>query len=90
MGKELSRCAGRLFNGFIPRMEQLNRQPGLPTQTGKIDETSIYSLRHALLRRTAAETPIPIMNKSSFSKLPRWAFDDVYHFDAPPRPTVST
>ncbi|XP_015236890.1 PREDICTED: alpha-N-acetylgalactosaminide alpha-2,6-sialyltransferase 1-like [Cyprinodon variegatus] len=88
LGKELSKSAGRLFNGFIPRMEQLNRQPGLPTQTGKIDETNIYSLRHALPRRTAAGTPIPIMNKSSFSKLPRWAFDDVYNFDAPPRPTT--
>ncbi|XP_049915846.1 alpha-N-acetylgalactosaminide alpha-2,6-sialyltransferase 1-like [Epinephelus moara] len=32
-----------------------------------------------------AETPMPILYRSSFKKAPRWDFDDVYNQDAPPR-----
>uniref|UniRef100_A0A3B3YE73 alpha-N-acetylgalactosaminide alpha-2,6-sialyltransferase n=1 Tax=Poecilia mexicana TaxID=48701 RepID=A0A3B3YE73_9TELE len=32
-------------------------------------------------------TPIPIIKKSSFNKLPLWSFEDIYNLDAPPRPT---
>ncbi|KAM9424568.1 alpha-N-acetylgalactosaminide alpha-2,6-sialyltransferase 1-like isoform 2-T2 [Pholidichthys leucotaenia] len=31
------------------------------------------------------ETPMPMLNRSSFKKLPRWDFDDIYNQDAPPR-----
>ncbi|XP_042371933.1 alpha-N-acetylgalactosaminide alpha-2,6-sialyltransferase 1-like, partial [Plectropomus leopardus] len=39
------------------------------------------SVSHAVV----AETPMPILNRSSFKKCPRWDFDDVYNQDAPPR-----
>jgi len=35
------------------------------------------------------ETPIPILSRQSFKKLPQWDFEDVYNQDASPRPTVS-
>ncbi|XP_028332315.1 alpha-N-acetylgalactosaminide alpha-2,6-sialyltransferase 1-like [Gouania willdenowi] len=31
------------------------------------------------------ETPMPILSRSNFTKLPLWDFDDVYNQDAPPR-----
>lgn len=37
----------------------------------------------------APETPIPIILKKLFNKLPQWDFEDIYNQDAPPRPTVS-
>lgn len=40
-------------------------------------------------RGAMAETPMPILYKINFTKLPQWDFDDVYNQDAPPRPTVS-
>uniref|UniRef100_A0A3Q1INM2 alpha-N-acetylgalactosaminide alpha-2,6-sialyltransferase n=1 Tax=Anabas testudineus TaxID=64144 RepID=A0A3Q1INM2_ANATE len=39
------------------------------------------------LHRTEAETPMPVLYKTSFSKLPHWDFEDVYNQDAPPRQT---
>uniref|UniRef100_A0A668W3Q5 alpha-N-acetylgalactosaminide alpha-2,6-sialyltransferase n=1 Tax=Oreochromis aureus TaxID=47969 RepID=A0A668W3Q5_OREAU len=35
-----------------------------------------------------AETPIPLLYRGNFTKLPQWDFDDVYNQDAPPRPTT--
>lgn len=35
------------------------------------------------------ETPMPVLSRESFGKLPRWDFEDVYNRDAPPRHTVS-
>ncbi|KAM9716396.1 alpha-N-acetylgalactosaminide alpha-2,6-sialyltransferase 1.1 [Menidia menidia] len=34
------------------------------------------------------ETPIPILYKKNFTKLPRWDFEDIYNQDAPPRLTT--
>nr|XP_057922793.1 alpha-N-acetylgalactosaminide alpha-2,6-sialyltransferase 1-like [Doryrhamphus excisus] len=31
------------------------------------------------------ETPIPVISRSKFSKLPVWDFEDIYNQDAPPR-----
>lgn len=36
-----------------------------------------------------AETPIPVISRKSFTKLPQWDFEDYYNLDAPPRLTVS-
>lgn len=36
-----------------------------------------------------AESIVPILSKTSFDRLPRWDFEDVYSQDAPPRHTVS-
>ncbi|KAM6896974.1 alpha-N-acetylgalactosaminide alpha-2,6-sialyltransferase 1-like [Xenentodon cancila] len=33
------------------------------------------------------ETPIPIISRKSFTKLPQWDFEDYYSQDAPPKPT---
>ncbi|XP_067431964.1 alpha-N-acetylgalactosaminide alpha-2,6-sialyltransferase 1-like isoform X1 [Thunnus thynnus] len=35
-----------------------------------------------------AETPMPVLYKSSFKKLPKWDFEDKYNQDAPPRQTT--
>lgn len=37
----------------------------------------------------AAETPMAVLVKKSFKKLPQWDFEDVYNQDAPPRHSVS-
>ncbi|KAF1373673.1 hypothetical protein PFLUV_G00241390 [Perca fluviatilis] len=34
------------------------------------------------------ETPMPVLSKTSFKKLPHWDFDDVYNQDVPPRQTT--
>ncbi|KAF1373676.1 hypothetical protein PFLUV_G00241420 [Perca fluviatilis] len=34
------------------------------------------------------ETPMPVLSKTSFTKLPHWDFDDVYNQDVPPRQTT--
>ncbi|XP_037547447.1 alpha-N-acetylgalactosaminide alpha-2,6-sialyltransferase 1-like [Nematolebias whitei] len=52
-------------------------QRGLVTTTGPMNTTT-----------PAPETPIPIMLKKSFKKLPEWDFEDIYNQDAPPRPTT--
>lgn len=38
---------------------------------------------------TVCETPIPIIFKKDFKKMPQWDFEDVYNQDANPRQTVS-
>lgn len=42
----------------------------------------------ASARGAVAETPMPVLSRKSFNKLPQWDFEDVYNQDAPPRPTV--
>ncbi|XP_056222942.1 alpha-N-acetylgalactosaminide alpha-2,6-sialyltransferase 1-like isoform X2 [Seriola aureovittata] len=39
-------------------------------------------------RGAVAETPMPVLSKKSFKKLPQWDFEDVYNQDAPPRQTT--
>ncbi|KAF3853804.1 hypothetical protein F7725_014492 [Dissostichus mawsoni] len=40
------------------------------------------------IRGVVAETPMPVLIKSSFKKLPEWDFDDIYNQDAPTRQTT--
>lgn len=40
-------------------------------------------------RGTVAETPIPILFRKAYDKLPVWDFEDTYNQDAAPRQTVS-
>ncbi|XP_037133792.1 alpha-N-acetylgalactosaminide alpha-2,6-sialyltransferase 1-like isoform X2 [Syngnathus acus] len=40
------------------------------------------------LRVVSPETPMPILLKTNFSKLPLWDFEDVYNQDATPRNTM--
>ncbi|XP_054455504.1 alpha-N-acetylgalactosaminide alpha-2,6-sialyltransferase 1-like, partial [Anoplopoma fimbria] len=35
-----------------------------------------------------AETPMPVLSRKSFKKLPEWDFEDIYNQDAPPRQTT--
>ncbi|XP_034069851.1 alpha-N-acetylgalactosaminide alpha-2,6-sialyltransferase 1-like [Gymnodraco acuticeps] len=42
----------------------------------------------AHIRGVVAETPMPVLIKSSFKKLPEWDFEDIYNQDAPPRQTT--
>ncbi|XP_054899132.1 alpha-N-acetylgalactosaminide alpha-2,6-sialyltransferase 1-like [Poeciliopsis prolifica] len=66
----------------VQRIRNPSRLFGLPTQTGrKINKTSIYSRGNV-----KNENLIPIMDLSSFKKLPQWSFEDIYNLDAPPRP----
>ncbi|XP_073345265.1 alpha-N-acetylgalactosaminide alpha-2,6-sialyltransferase 1-like [Pagrus major] len=52
------------------------------TQKAKNDETT------ASTHTAVGETPMPILSRESFKKLPRWDFEDVYNRDAPPRHTT--
>ncbi|KAL3051699.1 hypothetical protein OYC64_001853 [Pagothenia borchgrevinki] len=40
------------------------------------------------IRGVVAETPMPVLIRSSFKKLPEWDFEDIYNQDAPPRQTT--
>ncbi|XP_045925740.1 alpha-N-acetylgalactosaminide alpha-2,6-sialyltransferase 1-like [Micropterus dolomieu] len=42
----------------------------------------------ASTRGAVAETPMPILSRNSFKKLPQWDFEDVYNQDAPRRQTT--
>lgn len=56
----------------------------------KVDLTpSAQSTKSLNTTTPVPETPIPIILKKSFKKLPQWDFEDIYNQDAPPRPTVS-
>ncbi|XP_073345523.1 alpha-N-acetylgalactosaminide alpha-2,6-sialyltransferase 1-like [Pagrus major] len=52
------------------------------TQKAKNDETTAST--HAAV----GETPMPVLSRESFKKLPQWDFEDVYNRDAPPRHTT--
>lgn len=52
-------------------------------QKAKTDQTTAST--HAAV----GETPMPVLSRESFGKLPQWDFEDVYNRDAPPRHTVS-
>ncbi|KAM4526361.1 alpha-N-acetylgalactosaminide alpha-2,6-sialyltransferase 1-like [Fundulus diaphanus] len=57
-------------------------------ETGNTDTTNYYSVRNTKTQRTTSETPIPMMNASSFDKLPQWSFEDIYNLDTLPRSTT--
>lgn len=60
--------------------ESMTTNPVIKTDLNKISTP---------LHGGEAETPMPVLYKKSFNKLPRWDFEDVYNQDAPPRHTVS-
>lgn len=83
-GKIQPRGEEGVFEGLFQRKGNLSRLPCWLSQIGKVDKSNIKTPRRTF------ETPIPIIKKSSFNKLPWWSFEDMYNLDAPPRPTVST
>lgn len=48
----------------------------------------VAQLKTGLKKSFSHETPMPILLRNSFKKLPRWDFEDVYNQDAPPRQTT--
>lgn len=70
------------FNGLFQRKRNLSGLPCWLSQFGKVDKSNIKTPRRT------SETPIPIIKKSSFNKLPWWSFEDIYNLDAPSRPTT--
>uniref|UniRef100_A0A3B3V3W9 alpha-N-acetylgalactosaminide alpha-2,6-sialyltransferase n=1 Tax=Poecilia latipinna TaxID=48699 RepID=A0A3B3V3W9_9TELE len=62
---------------------------GLPTKIErKTNKSNIYSLGNVKTQSRGPESPVPIMNLSSFKKLPQWSFEDIYNLDAPLIPTT--
>ncbi|XP_024866826.1 alpha-N-acetylgalactosaminide alpha-2,6-sialyltransferase 1 isoform X2 [Kryptolebias marmoratus] len=56
---------------------------------GNNDQNNSKTTPKPMNTTTAApETPIPIIFKKSFKKLPQWDFEEIYNQDAPPRPTT--
>ncbi|XP_038156746.1 alpha-N-acetylgalactosaminide alpha-2,6-sialyltransferase 1-like [Cyprinodon tularosa] len=59
------------------------------TQSSRTAETSTRDSEPETDKKNmSAEYPIPIIHKSSFKKLPKWNFEDIYNLDAPPRPNT--
>ncbi|KAM7370586.1 hypothetical protein PAMP_010118 [Pampus punctatissimus] len=63
------------------------------THKAKITDSVANPLTKFKTERTSthaavAETPMPILKRSAFKKLPKWDFDDKYNQDAPPRQTT--
>ncbi|XP_038128557.1 alpha-N-acetylgalactosaminide alpha-2,6-sialyltransferase 1-like [Cyprinodon tularosa] len=54
----------------------------------KLSPTADTSQRNVSVTSTPSETPIPILLKKRFKKLPQWSFEDIYNLDAPPRPVT--
>ncbi|XP_077407710.1 alpha-N-acetylgalactosaminide alpha-2,6-sialyltransferase 2-like [Vanacampus margaritifer] len=50
--------------------------------------TSTEMVTYLPTRVVSPETPMPILLKTNFSKLPAWDFEDVYNQDAAPRNTL--
>ncbi|XP_044033759.1 alpha-N-acetylgalactosaminide alpha-2,6-sialyltransferase 2-like isoform X2 [Siniperca chuatsi] len=57
------------------------------TKTNQVTKLKTDQMR-ASTHGAVAETPIPVLLKKSFKKLPQWDFEDVYNQDAPPRQTT--
>lgn len=51
--------------------------------------TTITATKNVSTSRRVDETPMPVLFRKSYKKLPVWDFDDEYHQDAAPRQTVS-
>lgn len=58
------------------------------TETNPVTKLKTVQMRRST-QGTVAETPITVIFRKSFKKLPQWDFEDVYNQDAPPRQTVS-
>ncbi|XP_063749157.1 alpha-N-acetylgalactosaminide alpha-2,6-sialyltransferase 1-like isoform X1 [Eleginops maclovinus] len=59
-----------------------------PDYTNKKKVTEIKNDQMGPTRGAVAETPMPVLLKSSYKKLPEWDFEDIYNQDAPPRQTT--
>ncbi len=94
------RSEDRLFDSDIKFWDE-KRNSSLPPavfttrhkiadSTKKKPETKLKTDQtRASTHGAVAETPMPVLSRKSFKKLPEWDFDDVYNQDAPPRQTVS-
>ncbi|XP_057682816.1 alpha-N-acetylgalactosaminide alpha-2,6-sialyltransferase 1-like isoform X2 [Corythoichthys intestinalis] len=56
--------------------------------TSKHVKESASKITYVSTRAVASETPMPILLKTNFSKLPSWDFEDVYNQDAAPQNTT--
>ncbi|XP_014858575.1 PREDICTED: alpha-N-acetylgalactosaminide alpha-2,6-sialyltransferase 1-like [Poecilia mexicana] len=73
----------------VQRIRKLSLSSGLPTKIErKTNKSNIYSLGNVKTQSRGPENPVPIMNLSSFKKLPQWSFEDIYNLDAPLTPTI--
>ncbi|XP_063750232.1 alpha-N-acetylgalactosaminide alpha-2,6-sialyltransferase 1-like isoform X3 [Eleginops maclovinus] len=59
-----------------------------PDYTKKKNVTEMKNDQMGPTRGAVAETPMPVLLKSSYKKLPEWDFEDIYNQDAPPRQTT--
>ncbi|XP_032359098.1 alpha-N-acetylgalactosaminide alpha-2,6-sialyltransferase 1 isoform X1 [Etheostoma spectabile] len=68
--------------------------PVVFTHTAKKADSTKTKLKTDQMSRSTlgavVETPMPVLSKASFKKLPQWDFDDVYNQDVPPRQTTCT
>ncbi|XP_030610101.1 alpha-N-acetylgalactosaminide alpha-2,6-sialyltransferase 2-like [Archocentrus centrarchus] len=67
--------------------------PSVFTEASKakiVDSTKINPVTEpkSSTHGAVTETPMPLLYKTNFTKLPQWNFDDVYNQDAPPRLTT--
>ncbi|XP_008435223.1 alpha-N-acetylgalactosaminide alpha-2,6-sialyltransferase 1-like isoform X2 [Poecilia reticulata] len=87
-GKVLPRGEDTSIN-VVQMIRKLSLLSGLPTEIErKTNKTNIYSLGNVKTQSRAPESPVPIMDLSSFKKLPQWSFEDIYNLDAPITPTT--
>lgn len=77
---------------FLGKFKKTSAPPFVYTTAGKAKVISTkmkpVTKSKTSTRGAMAETPMPILYKINFTKLPQWDFDDVYNQDAPPRPTT--
>ncbi|XP_029954069.1 alpha-N-acetylgalactosaminide alpha-2,6-sialyltransferase 1-like [Salarias fasciatus] len=68
-------------------LSNVSGQAALSSRAAEGEGSVENDLKGNLKQRVTAETPIPIIFRKSFNKLPQWDFEDTYNQDAPPRPT---
>uniref|UniRef100_A0A3Q0QWF5 alpha-N-acetylgalactosaminide alpha-2,6-sialyltransferase n=1 Tax=Amphilophus citrinellus TaxID=61819 RepID=A0A3Q0QWF5_AMPCI len=51
-----------------------------------VDSTKMNPVTKPSTPGAVVETPMPLLYRKNYTKLPQWDFDDVYNQDAPPRP----
>ncbi|XP_008435221.1 alpha-N-acetylgalactosaminide alpha-2,6-sialyltransferase 1-like [Poecilia reticulata] len=68
--------------------DKLLHTGGLLQMKGELAATNTTALTSDPVITASSETPIPMILKKFFKKLPQWSFEDIYNLDAPPRPTT--
>ncbi|XP_014914850.1 alpha-N-acetylgalactosaminide alpha-2,6-sialyltransferase 1-like isoform X1 [Poecilia latipinna] len=66
--------------------DKLLRAGELLQKKGELATTNTTALTSDPVITASSETPIPMILKKFFKKLPQWSFEDIYNLDAPPRP----